>query len=92
MEKSSFLFVMISVMIIIVMLIVMMIITIIPPIRIGPGRHFRCWTFDYLVQLAPVQPYTAAFRTIINFYTLTFLLWLMEYYKWDNSWFFLLWI
>jgi len=76
-EKSFFLFVVIVVMII-VMLVVMMIVVVVLPLRIGSGRHFQCRTLDHLFQLAPVQPYTSTFRTIINLYALT-----IRYGQWD---------
>jgi len=61
---------MIAVMII-AMLVLMLIIAVILPLRIGPGRHFRCGTLNNLVQFATVQPHTATFRTKINLHTLT---------------------
>jgi len=64
MEKPSFLFVMIAVMIIamlVLMLVITLIIAVILPLRIGPGRHFRCGTLNNLVQFAPIQPHTATF-------------------------------
>ena len=70
MEKPSFLFVMIAVTVIL-MLFVTLIVAVILPLRIGPGRYFRCGTLNNLIQFTPVQPHTATFRTKINLHTLT---------------------
>jgi hypothetical protein len=71
MEKSPLLFVMIPIMTI-VMFVVIMVAVIILSVGIGAGRHFRCGTLDKFVQLAAIQPHSAALRAKINFYALTF--------------------